>query len=334
MDSFNIKNEHGIEASIASYGGRLTSLLVPDRNNEIADVVLGYETVSEYEQHAQYFGALIGRYANRIAQGKFSLNGIEYELSCNNGPNHLHGGPRGFDKVVWQAEQTTIQGDQVVRLTYLSKDGEEHYPGNVQVDVQYILDSRNELRIEYHAISDADTIINLTNHSYFNLAGEGNILQHELLLDAEAFTPVDKDLIPTGEIRNVENTPMDFTNSTAIGKHINDEDEQLAFAGGYDHNFILREVDEQLRFAARVYEPRTGRLLEVFTTQPAIQFYSGNFLDGSITGKGGTIYHKHTGFCLETQHFPDSPNHPHFPTTILRAGANYSQTAVFRFSCE
>lgn len=317
-NTYTLKNRNGVEASITNYGGAVTSLKVPDRAGVFGDVVLGYETIEEYMRNPRYFGALIGRHANRIARGKFSLNGVEYQLATNNGANHLHGGNRGFDKQVWTVTESAAD---TLRLRYFSADGEENYPGNLTVDVEYSLNDENELRIEYHATSDKDTIVNLTNHSYFNLAGEGDILGHELMLHADAFTPVSDDLIPTGEIKSVENTVMDFRTARLIG------------SGGYDHNFVLRDWDEgKFRLVARLREPSSGRVMEVLTTEPGIQFYSGNFLDGSLRGKGGVAYQQYAGLCLETQHFPDSPNHANFPTTVLRAGEEYYQLTVYRFT--
>lgn len=324
----------GVEVRITNYGGAITAVNVPDKRGKPGDVVLGYETLAEYARNPRFLGALIGRCANRIAQGKFTLNGVTYQLVQNNGPNHLHGGIKGFDKVVWDASETVEDGQAVLRLRYFSRDGEEEYPGNLKVDVTYTLSDKHELEIEYQAVTDKPTIVNLTNHSYFNLAGTGTILNHELTLNADAFTPIGADLIPTGEIRDVEDTPMDFLNRTAIGKLIEDPYEQLAFAGGYDHNFVLRDFTGLMRRAASVYEPTSGRTLEVLTTQPGIQFYSGNFLDGTLKGKRGVGYEKHAGLCLETQHFPDSPNHPHFPTTVLKPGDEFRQKTVLRFGVE
>ena len=327
---FSLKNNQGMEVKITNYGGIITHINVPDRNGHIGDVVLGHNDLEGYLHRSRYFGALIGRYANRIAKGKFTLNGVEYSLAINNGANHLHGGLKGFDKVVWQSNETS----EALELSYVSADGEEGYPGTVKATVIYSLNEANELRVEYEAVTDQDTIINLTNHSYFNLAGSGTILDHELTIDADAFTPVDKGLIPTGEIRAVANTALDFTSPQAIGARIKDDYEQLQFAGGYDHNFVLRSGASGLRRAARVHDPATGRVLEVSTTQPGMQFYSGNFLDGSLVGKGGRAYQKNCAFCLETQHFPDSPNHPSFPTTLLKPGEDFSQTTVFKFAAE
>ena len=323
-----LTNNQGMEAGIINFGGIIAKLKVPDRHGKLEDVVVGHDTLQGYLDRSRFFGALIGRYANRIARGRFVLNGAEYSLGINNGVNHLHGGFKGFDKVVWRPEQI----DQGLRLTYLSQDGEEDYPGNLRAQVTYSLTEANELRLEYEAETDRDTIVNLTNHSYLNLAGEGTILDHELTIEADAFTPVDKTLIPTGEIRGVNATPMDFTSPIAIGARINDNDEQLEFAGGYDHNFVLRTAGAGLQKAANLYDPKSGRVLEIFTTQPGLQFYSGNFLDGSIVGKAGHAYVKYSGCCLETQHFPDSPNHPQFPSTVLRPGEMYRHTTVFTFS--
>jgi aldose 1-epimerase len=333
VDLYTLTSPEGMEVSITNYGGAITSIQVPDRKGRLGDVVLGYETLAEYLKNPRFLGALIGRHANRLARGTFSLNGTTYHVAQNNGPNHLHGGNRGFDKVVWHAQEESGDADSV-QLSYLSKDGEEGYPGNLSARVTYTLARNNELRIEYYATTDKKTIVNLTNHSYFNLAGSGNILTHELMLNADRFTPIASDLIPTGELRDVAGSPMDFTQSTSVGARINDQYEQLIFAGGYDHNFVLRDADTSLRLAANVYEPTSGRLMEVLTTQPGLQFYSGNFLDGRTTGKRGVVYHKHSGFCLETQHFPDSPNHAEFPTTVLKPGDEFRQLAVFRFSVE
>lgn len=327
VDLYTLTNNRGIEVSIITYGGAITSLKVPDRNGVFGDIVLGYETLDEYVSNPRYFGALIGRHANRIGMGRFALNGVDYQLPQNNGVNHLHGGPNGFDKRVWSSSDD----GNVLRLTYLSKDGEESYPGNLTAFVTYAL-SDNQLTIEYSATTDADTIVNLTNHSYFNLKGDGTILDHELTLHADSFTPVSKDLIPTGEIRSVEATSMDFRKGKAIGSQIREPYDQLGFTGGYDHNFVLNDYDGSLRSVARLHEASTGRVLEVLTTQPGMQFYSGNFLDGSLVGKQGMVYHKYAGLCLEPQHFPDAPNHSNFPPTVLRPGEEYKQVTVFRFS--
>ncbi|HSE33211.1 MAG TPA: aldose epimerase family protein [Pyrinomonadaceae bacterium] len=330
---YSLKGD-AIEARITNYGGAVTSIVVPDRNGKLGDVVLGYDTLPEYLDNPRYLGALIGRFANRIAEGRFTLNDVRYQLAQNNGANHLHGGLKGFDKVVWQATETVEDGNAVLRLKYFSKDGEEYYPGNLDVEVTYMLSDDGELRIDYRAVTDKTTIINLTNHSYFNLAGAGTILSHEISLNADAFTPIGPQLIPTGEILDVDETPMDFRNQTAIGARVDDSYEQLSFAQGYDHNFVLHDFTGLLRQAAAVVEPVSGRTLEVLTTQPGLQFYSGNFFDGTLKGKGGVFYKKRSGFCLETQHFPDSPNHPHFPTTVLQPEDVFSETTVFRFGVE
>ncbi|HJP90381.1 MAG TPA: aldose epimerase family protein [Pyrinomonadaceae bacterium] len=312
---YTLKNDLGFEVTIITYGGAITSLKIPDRAGNFGDIVLGFETLEEYVNNPRYFGALIGRHANRIARGRFSLNGVEYQLPCNNGINHLHGGFKGFDKRVWNASEE----GKILHLSYFSKDGEEGYPGNLTAFVDYTLHD-NELRIDYHATTDRETIVNLTNHSYFNLKSAGTILDHELMLKADSFTPVDEDLIPTGEIRSVESTMMDFRKSRPID------------SGGYDHNFVLNDWDGSLRSVAHLYEPTTGRVMEILTTQPGIQFYSGNFLDGSYGGKYGFVYEKYAGLCLEPQHFPDAPNHSNFPSTILRPGEEYHETTVLRFS--
>lgn len=327
---FSLANDQGMEIRIINYGGIISSIKVPDRDGKLDDVVLGHDSLEGYLHRSRYFGALIGRFANRIARGRFTLNGVEHQLAINNGQNHLHGGVRGFDKVLWSAHEF----DDGVQLTYLSKDGEEDYPGSVNATVTYRVNDANELRIDYYATTDRDTIINLTNHSYFNLAGRGTILNHELQIEADAFTPIDETLIPTGEIRNVKETPMDFTSPTAIGARICTIDDQLRFAGGYDHNFVLRGDEGAMRTAARVYEPQTGRVMEVFTTQPGLQFYSGNFLDGTLVGKSGRAYTKNSGCCFEPQHFPDSPNQPNFPSTVLRPGEKYHHTTIYRFLVE
>ena len=314
---FSITNDLGFEVSVRSYGGAITSWKTP------ADIVLGFETLDEYVRNPLYFGALIGRYANRIARGRFSLNGVGYQLSCNDGANHLHGGFKGFDKRDW----TVREDGNTLHLTYYSKAGEEGYPGNLTAFVDYTLHD-NELRIDYRATTDRDTIVNLTNHSYFNLRGAGTILDHELMLNADHFTPVYEDLIPTGEIEAVEGTPWDFRKAKAIGADLDNVE------GGYDHNFVLRDWDGTLRLAARLYEPVSRRALEILTTEPGMQFYSGNFLDGSFTGKNGVAYEKYAGLCLEPQYFPDAPNHPNFPSTTLRAYEEYKQTSVYRFLSE
>jgi len=333
VDLYTLTNSNGLKAKITNYGGIVVSLEVPDRDGKMADIVLGYDNVGAYIKTSPYFGALVGRYGNRIGKGQFTLDGKIYTLAKNDGENHLHGGIKGFDKVVWQAEPVKKRRAVGVKLNYLSRDGEEGYPGNLNCTVTYWLTNSNELRIEYLATTDKATPVNLTHHSYFNLTGcERDILEHELMLNADRFTPVDKGLIPTGELHPVEGTVMDFTEPTAIGLRINSEYEQIKFGGGYDHNWVLNKNGNKLAPAASVYEPTTGRVMEIFTTEPGIQFYSGNFLDGTITGKSGVVYKHRFGFCLETQHFPDSPNKPEFPSTILRPGRKYTHTTVHRFS--
>jgi aldose 1-epimerase len=330
---YRLKNKNGVEAAITDYGATLVSLKVPDRQGRMADVVLGYDDASGYQKGKAYYGATIGRYGNRIAKGKFTLNGVTYTLATNDGPNHLHGGVIGFSKRMWQARESAAGNS--LTLSYTSKDGEEGYPGNLQATVTYTLTGQNELRIDYSATTDKTTVVNLTNHSYFNLTGDPRkeILQHQLMLHASRFTPVDSTLIPTGELRSVKGTPFDFTAGTAIGARIGQNDEQLKLARGYDHNFVLDKGEtKQPVKAAEVYEPVSGRLLQVSTTEPGIQFYTGNFLDGSEKGKGGMVYRQRTGFCLETQHFPDSPNKPAFPSTTLSPGQRYQTTTIYRFS--
>ena len=331
---FTLTNSNGMQVKITNYGGIVVSWLAPDRDGKLADIVLGYDTLDGYLKETPYFGAIVGRYGNRIAKGRFELDGQEYTLATNNDDNHLHGGLRGFDKVVWDAESGVHEKGPRLTLTYQSADGEEGYPGTLSVTVIYTLTDQNELAIAYHATTDKPTHVNLTNHSYFNLAGQGNgdILGHELTLHADRFTPVDKGLIPTGELQSVAGTPLDFLQPTSIGSRINQkQDQQIDYCGGYDHNFVLSGKGA-LKLAAEVHEPTSGRMLEVLTDEPGVQFYSGNFLDGTITGKANKTYHQRNGFCLETQHFPDSPNKPEFPTTVLRPGEVYNTTTVYRFS--
>jgi aldose 1-epimerase len=328
---YTLTNKNRLEARIATYGGIVVSLKTPDAKGVLSDIVLGHDDVSGYIANpAPFFGALVGRYANRIGHAKFKLNGVEYTLDKNDGENSLHGGARGFDKRVWTARQLPDGG---LELAYLSKDGEEGYPGNLKAIIVYHLTDANELEIDYSATTDKDTVVNLTNHSYFNLkgAGNGDILGHRLMLAADRFTPVDAGLIPTGELRNVNATPFDFRKPTAIGSRIGQNDEQLKLGKGYDHNWVLNSGGGVLSLAARVEEPTSGRVLEVHTTQPGIQFYTGNFLDGSIKGKGGKVYGHRSGLCLETQHFPDSPNKPAFPSTVLTPGETFHSTTVFKF---
>jgi aldose 1-epimerase len=334
VDIYTLRNSNGVEARISNYGGTVVSLMVPDRNGNFGDVVLGYDNLDDYIKDSPYFGCLIGRYGNRIANGRFSLNGVVYTLAVNNGPNALHGGLKGFDKVVWAARPASSKLGPALELTYLSKDGEEGYPGNLKVKAVYTLTEDNGLRLDYTATTDRDTVVNLTQHSYFNLAGKGDILGHVVMMPADRFTPVDSTLIPTGDLRPVAGTPFDFTKPAAIGARINQEDEQLKFGGGYDHNWVFKKNAGDLSLLARVTEPATGRVLEVLSTEPGLQFYSGNFLDGTLTGKGGWVYQFRNGFCMEPQHFPDSPNQPNFPSTVLKPGQTYRNTIIYRFSVQ
>ena len=326
IDLYTLTNTNGLKARITTYGGILVSLQIPDRDGKLGDVVLGYDNLDDYVKNNPYFGCIVGRYANRIADGRFTLDGKEYQLTVNEGPTHLHGGVKGFDKMVWNAEKVKAKDSAGVKLTYLSKDGEQGFPGNLSCIVIYTLTEDNELRIDYEATTDKPTPINLTNHTYFNLtAGSSDILGHELMIDADKYTPVDEKLIPTGKLKAVKDSPMDFTRPMAIGLRIGE------VPGGYDHNYVLNSGGGKMALAANLYDPGSGRGMEIHTTEPAVQFYSGNFLDGSITGKNGTVYKKHYGLCLETQHFPDSPNKPNFPSVILRPGDKYSHTAVHKF---
>jgi aldose 1-epimerase len=336
VDLYTLKNGQGMEAKIITYGGIVVSLRVPDRAGALDDVVLGYDSLSSYVAANPYFGALIGRYGNRIANGEFTLDGVRYALAKNDGVNHLHGGLRGFDKVVWKAEPVTRPDGEALVLTYISKDGEEGYPGTLYVQVTYVVTDSNELRIEYSATSDRATHVNLTHHSYFHLggAGRGDILSHVLMIRADQFTPVRQGLIPTGELRDVTGTPLDFRKPTPIGARIGADDEQLRLGLGYDHNWVLNKMDNSLALAARVTEPVSGRVMEVYTQEPGLQFYSGNFLNGTNIGKRGIAYQYRWGFCLESQHFPDSPNNPQFPSTLLEPGRRYQTTTVYRFSTE
>jgi aldose 1-epimerase len=335
---YKLTNKNGVEAGIMNYGGIVVSLKVPDRNGKLDDIALGCDTLDGYLQipPPPYFGALIGRYGNRIGKAKFTLDGKEYTLAVNNGVNSLHGGLKGFDKVVWKARDVSTSDANALELTYLSKDGEEGYPGNLSVTVVYSLNDKNELKIDYSATTDKDTVVNLTNHTYFNLAGQasGSILDEQLMLNADKFTPIDAGLIPTGELRSVAGTPFDFRQPTAVGARIDGKDEQLIFGKGYDMNFVVNGAPGTMRLAARMVEPKSGRVLEVETVEPGIQFYSGNFLDGVFKGKGGDAYPPRSGFCMETQHFPDSPNHPEFPSTVLKPGERYHTATIWRFSAK
>ncbi len=329
---FSLTNSKGLQAKIANYGGIVVSLKTPDRNGAMADIVLGFDSLAGYLSNpGPFFGALVGRYANRIAHAKFTLDGVEHQLEKNDGANTLHGGTHGLDKAVWTPRELP---DGSLELTVSSKDGDEGFPGNLKVTVVYRLTDSNELKIDYSASTDKATAINLTNHSYFNLkgAGDGDILEHRIALNADRFTPVDAGLIPIGELRPVNGTPFDFRKAGAIGAHIGDNDDQLKLGRGYDHNWVLNKKGNELTLAARVEEPSSGRVLEVLTTQPGVQFYTGNFLDGSIHGKGGKVYQRRYGFCLETQHFPDSPNQPTFPSTVLKPGETFHSTTILRFS--
>ena len=334
VEIYTLRNISGMEARIMTYGGAGVSLKVPDKNGKLGDVVLGYDSLGGYLTNSPFFGALIGRYGNRIANGKFTLDGQAYTLATNNPPNHLHGGVKGFDKVVWKAKPVgTFYGDGL-ELEYVSKDGEEGYPGNLTVKAIYVVTEKNELIVQFTATTDKDTVCNLTHHSYFNLAGKGDILNHVVQIYADKMTPVNSSLIPTGELKPVNGTPFDFRKPTAIGARINDDDEQLKFANGYDHNWVFQKRLGEFQRAADVYEPTTGRKMEVWTSAPGMQFYSGNFLDGTIKGKGGQVYKFRDGFCMEPQAFPDSPNHPDFPSTELKPGEIYRNTIIYWFSTE
>ena len=334
-DQYTLKNANGMEVKISNYGGVITHLTAPDKDGKFEDIVLGFDSLAGYFAPPPYFGAIIGRYGNRIAKGKFTLDGKEYNLAKNNGENHLHGGLVGFDKVLWNTE--AIEGEEsALKLTYISKDGEEGYPGNLNVTVIYTLQKDNSLKIEYAATTDKATVINLTNHSYFNLSGfKKDVLDQEVTLNADRYLPVDKGLIPTGELRSVTGNVFDFTKPTVIGKGINEvKDEQIKLGGGYDHAWILNKKGNELSLAATVLEKMSGRKMEVLTTEPAIQFYTGNFLDGKLTGKGNVKYVKRFALCLETEHYPDSPNQSAFPTVVLKPNEKYSTTTVYKFSVE
>ena len=331
---FTLKNKSGITTQITNYGGRVASLWVPDRAGFFDDIVLGYDYIQGYlGSNEKYYGALIGRYGNRIREGSFKLNGKQFHLQKNNGPNHLHGGGRGFNDKVWDAK---LLNDQQLELTYLSPNGEEGYPGNLEAKALYTLTDDNELKIEYWATTDAPTLVNLTHHSFFNLlgAGRGSIQNHSLRINADRYTPVDSTLIPTGEIASVADTPMDFRKAKFIGKDIHEDFEQLKYGNGYDHNWVLNKGKKELELAAEVVEPNSGRTMQVFTNEPGLQFYTGNFLDGKDKGKNGLPYRRREAFCLETQHFPDSPNHSNFPTTILNPGEEYYSICVYKFGTD
>lgn len=329
-DLYTLTNANGVQVKITNFGGNVVSIVVPDKKGRMGDVVLGYDSLKGYEANPTYFGSIIGRYGNRIANGRFTIGGRTVQLPQNDGSNYLHG---NFHKVLWQAKAIEGKDSVSLELTYVSPDGEFGFPGDLSATVIYSLNNRNELRMDYAAVTNKETVVNLTNHSYFNLAGEGtgDILEHRLQIFADRMTPVNNKLIPTGELKAVAGTPFDFTTPHAVGERIGQKDEQLAFGKGYDHNFVLNRQGGELFLAARVEEPTSGRILEVLTTEPGIQFYCGNFLDG-IRGKGGKPYHFRTGLCLETQHYPDSPNQPSFPSTVLKPGEEYKTTTVYKFS--
>ena len=332
---YTLANKSGMEAKIINYGAAVVSLTAPDKNGKLADVVLGYDSLDGYVNDKSYFGAIVGRYGNRIADGKFKLDGKEYQLTINDGANHLHGGLKGYNKVLWNETEIAKTGDGAsLTLSYDSKDGEQGYPGNLKLTVKYTLTNNNELKIEYNAVTDKPTVLNPTHHSYFNLTGdpEKTILDHELMIDADNTTPVAKGLIPTGKFASVANTPMDFRKPTKIGARIDENYDQLKLGLGYDHNWVLNKHQESLPKVLSVYEPVSGRVMEMYTDQPGVQFYSGNFLDGTVKGKNGIMYKHRTGFCLEAQHYPDSPNHPEFPSTKLEPGQVYKQTTIYKFS--
>jgi aldose 1-epimerase len=334
VDLYVLTNTKGVEATITNYGATVVSLKVPDKTGQLGDIVLGLRTYDDYRKGSPFFGCIVGRYGNRIAKGQFSLGGKTYTLATNNPPNHLHGGVKGFDKVLWQAQPVAAKDGVALQLDYTSVDGEEGYPGTLKATVVYTLTSSNELKIDYSATTDKETVVNLTNHSYFNLDGDGvgDILGHELLLAAARYTPVDATLIPTGELAPVAGTPLDFTTPHTIGERINAQHEQIERGGGYDHNFVVDGQAGTLRLAAKAWSAKSGRLMEVLTTEPGVQFYTGNFLDGSVVGKTGKTYAKRTGFCLETQHYPDSPNQSSFPSTVLKPGEKYKTQTIYRFS--
>ena len=336
VELFTLKNLNGVTAQITNYGGIITTLNVPDKNGNFEDVVLGFYTLEEYIKKSPHFGCLVGRFGNRIAGGKFTLDGVEYQMAINNGPNHLHGGLVGFDKKVWTPEMITEENGSALKLTYLSPDGEENYPGNLNVDAVYRLNDDNELILTFSATTDKKTVLNLTHHSYFNLKGHGNgdILDHEIQFNSLEFVAIDSTSIPLGPLMNVSNTPFDFLQPKSIGQDIEADDEQIRNGGGYDHSFVVDGYNEKLKLACTVWDHTSGRMMEVWTTEPAVQFYTGNFLDGSIKGKDGKVYEQRYGFCLEAQHYPDSPNHPEYPTTVLGPGEVYDQTTIYKFLVE
>ncbi len=331
---YTLTNKNGMEVAITNFGGCVVAIKVPDKNGKMADVVLGYDNVAGYETDKPFLGATIGRYGNRIAHGQFKLDGKTYDLPKNDGGNTLHGGPNSFNKKVWTGKDVSSSSGPAVELSLMDNDGYNGFPGNLSVNVKFTLTDANELKIQYTATTDKPTVVNLTNHSYFNLKGqgEGDILDHEVTIYADRFTPVDAGLIPTGELRPVKGTPFDFTKATAVGARIEQNDEQLKLGHGYDHNWVLNSGGKKMSLAAEVYEPKSGRLMQVLTTEPGVQFYTGNFLDGSAHGKDGKAYNRRYALCLETQHFPDSPNHPSFPSTTLNPGQKYDTTTIYKFS--
>lgn len=336
VDLFTLRNQNGMEVKITNYGGIITHINVPDRNGKMADVTLGFDSLHPYLENRPYFGAIVGRCGNRIANGRFTIDGQGYQLATNNAPSHLHGGLKGFDKYLWQPASKVGNGNATLCLERISLDGEEGYPGELHVQVDYTLNNNNELHMHYTARTNKPTHVNLTNHAYFNLTGEANqtILNHEMQINASHFIPVSKTIIPTGEIASLDNSPLDFRIAKPIGEDIGAEDIQIKYAGGYDHCWVLDKDpgNPKPQLAATAYDPSTGRVLEVLTTEPGVQFYTGNFLDGTLVGKGGIAYHQRAGFCLETEHFPDSPNQPNFPSTLLKPAEIYKTTTVYRFS--
>ncbi|MFW5657690.1 MAG: aldose epimerase family protein [Bacteroidota bacterium] len=332
-----LENKNEVQVGILDYGATIQSIIVPDKTGNMTDVTLGFNNVEGYAGDSPYFGCVVGRYANRIAEGQFTLDGQEYQLAKNDGPNSLHGGEEGFNKKLFTAKEVTVDGAPGIALTYISPDGEENYPGTLTLTVTYSLTDDNELRLDYEATTDKPTILNVTNHAYFNLkdGGKSDILDHVLMLNADSITPTDENLIPTGEILNIENTPLDFNEPKSIGQNIEEDYMLINIAGGFDHNYIInRKAGDSLVFTAKVTEPTTGRTMEVYTTEPAVQLYTGNFLDGTITGKDGTVYEHRSGLCLETQHYPDSPNHPDFPSTVLNPDEKYESTTIYKFGVE
>jgi aldose 1-epimerase len=334
VEIYTLRNARGCEARIMTYGGIVVSLKVPDKDGNFGDVVLGYDKFDDYVKNNPFFGALVGRYGNRIARGKFTLDGKEYTLAVNSGLNNLHGGPVGFDKRVWKATTLLTADGPALQLNLLSKNGDQGFPGNLNVTATYTLTADNGLLLNYTATTDKPTLCNLTQHSYFNLAGKGDVLNYLVYINADKFTPVDNALIPTGELKPVEGTPFDFRKPTAVGARINADNEQIKFGSGYDHNWVVNKPLGKLGLVARVTDPTTGRVMEVLSTEPGVQFYTGNFLDGSITGKGGWVYQKRNGLCFEPQHYPDSPNHPQFPSAELKPGETYQNTILYRFSVQ